>query len=132
MLMDNSRGNIDALMVRAYNLAMSTDAKRGKWYGAWCAYFTALLEERGLNPSSFAVLVDDLQNNIWNYEHGVSRPKLEKLDRWSRKLKLDEAEHAKFIRLARWAHLRPELRQEMEEMRRRIEELERRLRALTS
>lgn len=83
---------------------MSTDEGKGKWHGPWCTYFASLLDERKLNPTDFSLLVNDLQNNIWQYLNGLIRPPLNKIDLFAKKLKLDEAERAKFIRLARLAH----------------------------
>lgn len=96
---------------------MATDSTHGKWYGAWSAYLAALLEERKLNPSDFAVLVGDRQNNVWQYLRGVIRPPLAKLELWARRLKLDEAEKAKFIRLGRLGHAPKEVRDEIERLR---------------
>ena len=96
---------------------MTTDGQRGKWYGPWCSFLAALLDERKLNPSDFAALVGDRQNNVWQYLNGVIRPPLKKLDHWSRRLKLDDSERSKFIRLARLAHAPQELRDEIDALR---------------
>lgn len=96
---------------------MATDNTHGKWYGTWSAYLAALLEERKLNPSDFAVLVGDRQNNVWQYLKGVIRPPLAKLELWSRRLKLDEAERTRFIRLGRLGHAPKEVREEIDRLR---------------
>jgi transcriptional regulator with XRE-family HTH domain len=96
---------------------MPTEAQRGKWYGPWCSFLVSLLDERKLNPSDFAALVGDRQNNVWQYLRGIIRPPLKKLDLWARRLKLDDAERAKFIRMARLAHAPQEIRDEIESLR---------------
>lgn len=96
---------------------MSKPSTQGKWYGPWCSYFVALLEERRLNPTDFALLIGDRQNNVWQYMRGIIRPPLKKLEMWARRLKLDDKERTKFIRLARMAHAPADLRIEMEELR---------------
>ena len=102
---------------------MKTDTTRGKWYGPWCSKFASLLEERRLNPSDFALLAGDRQNNVWQYLRGVIRPPLQKLDIYAKKLKLDDRERAKFIKLGRLAHAPQEIREEMELLRNTQEEL---------
>lgn len=97
---------------------MSKDTQAGKWYGPWAAYLHALMEERRLNPSDFAVLVGDQQNNIWNYLHGVIRPPIKKLDMWARRMQLDENEHKKFIHLGKLGHTDPEIVKEIEDLKR--------------
>lgn len=96
---------------------MSKDAEHGKWYTAWCAYFQSLLDERKLNPSDFATLVGNKQNNIWRYLNGHVRPPLKSLALWGRRLHLDEAEQEKFMRLGRLAYASQEIRDELNELR---------------
>lgn len=96
---------------------MTHGSERGKWYGAWCAYLTALLEERRLNPTDFATLVGDQQNNVWRYQRGFVKAPLKKLETWATRLRLDEAERSKFIRLGRLSHASKEIRDEIELLR---------------
>lgn len=98
-------------------LFMSTDAEHGKWYTAWCAYFQSLLEERKLNPSDFAALVGNRQNNIWRYLNGDVRPPLKSLAMWSQRLHLDDSERENLIRLGKLAYAPPEVREELALMR---------------
>jgi transcriptional regulator with XRE-family HTH domain len=93
------------------------ESVKGKWHGPWCAYFAALLEERKLTPSEFALLVNDRQNNVWQYLNGVIRPPLQKLALFARKLKLNDSERVKFIRLGRLAHSPEEVQRELAELR---------------
>jgi|ERR1043165_6240681 transcriptional regulator with XRE-family HTH domain len=96
---------------------MSTDGDKGKWHGPWCTFFASLLDERKLNPTEFAMLVNDRQNNVWQYLNGVIRPPLKKLENYAKRLKLDDAERAKFIRLGRIAHAPQEVRDELAALR---------------
>lgn len=102
---------------------MSTNVRRGKWYSPWCSYLAAMLEERRLNPSDFALLVDDTQTNIWQYLRGIIRPPLAKVEAWSRKLRLDDDERIKFIRLAKLGHAHPDIIAELDELRRSRDKL---------
>lgn len=90
---------------------------KGKWYSAWCPYFVSLFEERRLKPSQFADLVDETRNNISQYQHGLIKPPLEKLNFWADRLKLTEEERSKFFRLAHLAHTPDDVSEEMEKLR---------------
>lgn len=96
---------------------MSTEAKRGKWYSPWCTYFQSLLDERHLNPSDFAAISGNRQNNIWRYLNGDVRPPRKDLSLWCHRLHLDESERAKFIRLGELAWAPAEVRAEISHLR---------------
>lgn len=104
-------------MDAGYCPAMSKEADHGKWYTAWCAYFQSLLDEREMNPSDFAALVGNRQNNIWRYLNGHVRPPLKSLALWSRRLHLDDAERERFMRLGKLAYASQEIRDELNELR---------------
>lgn len=111
---------IDAFTFLVYYPDMSTDADRGKWYSAWCAYFQSLLDEREMNPSAFAALVGTRQSNIWRYLNGKVRPPLRSLAPWSQRLHLNDHEKAKFIRLGKLSYASPEVREELSQLRKEV------------
>lgn len=92
---------------------MSKDtSRRGKFYGAWAEYFSALLSERKLNEYDFARLTGISQPGCWQYLNGGIKPPLDKLELFAQRLHLDPSEKAKFFRLAQLAHSHPNIERE--------------------
>lgn len=104
--------------------------KRGKWYGPWSSYFKSLLDERKLNEWDFARMARESQTSIWQYCNGDINAPLKKLAVFSEKLQLEDAERAKFYRLARLSHTPPEIVAEYNELRRAHDTLQAQLAAL--
>lgn len=109
---------------------MSTEAKRGRYYGAWCAYLKAIMEERLMKPAQFADFLKERRNSMTQYTSGQVRPPLGKLEPWSKRLSLTEPERLRFIRLAHLEWAPKPVRDELESLRRRAERVEGLLRAL--
>ncbi len=111
-------------------MVMSTEAKRGRYYGAWCSYLRALMEENMLRPAQFAETLREKRNNLTQYMSGQVRPPVKKLEPWARALNLTESERAKFIRLGLLEWAPKEVREEMETLRRRAMNAEATIRLL--